>query len=229
MKLASSYNLKLKSISTSLLWESPLSDPSETIRGEGRKIVEKLIELAVALEADTILVVPGIVSETTTYDECYKRSQEELKKILPFAEKNRVHIGIENVWNKFLLSPLEMARYIDELDSDYVGAYFDVGNVLQFGYPEQWIRILEKRIKKVHVKDFCTAVGNINGFVPLLAGDVNWKAVYQALSEIGYEDTITSELSPHLIDPSSLAIDTARHIDRIIQLGKKRMEDMGAR
>jgi hexulose-6-phosphate isomerase len=127
-----------------------------------------------------------------------------------------VAIGIENVWNKFLLSPLEMARYIDELNSDFAKAYFDVGNVLQFGYPEQWIRILGKRINKVHVKDFSTKVGNITGFVPLLAGDVNWPAVVEALEEIGYDDVITAELSPYTIGPKQLPIDTARHMDVIL-------------
>ncbi|RDW21424.1 xylulose 5-phosphate 3-epimerase [Oceanobacillus arenosus] len=227
VKLASSYHLKLRSLSTSLLWESPLSDSSENVREQGRKIVEKQIELAAVMNVDTILVVPGVVDENTTYVDCYNRSQEVLKKIIPFAEENRVHIGIENVWNKFLLSPLEMARYIDELNSDYVGAYFDVGNVLQFGYPEQWIWILGKRIKKVHVKDFSAAVGNITGFVPLLAGDVNWKKVYKALVEIGYDDTITAELSPHLIDPGSLAFDTANHMERVIKYGKEYLSKDG--
>src|SRR5690606_30036891 len=109
--------------------------------------------------------------------------------------------------------PLEMARYIDELDSEYIGAYFDVGNVLQFGFPEQWINILGKRIFKVHVKDFSTSVGNITGFVPLLAGDVDWKAVKSALEEIGYEDTLTAELSPYALCPSTLADDTSRHLE----------------
>jgi hexulose-6-phosphate isomerase len=221
VELAASYNLKLRSISTGLLWKTPLSDQSESVREQGRKVVKKQIELAAVMGIDTILVVPGAVSEDVTYSDCYERSQEELKKVIPLAEKLQVHIGIENVWNKFLLSPLEMARYIDELESEYVGAYFDVGNVLQFGYPEQWIRILGERIKKVHVKDFCTSVGNINGFVPLLAGDVNWNSVYQALIEIGYNDTITAELSPYSIDPRPLAIDTARHMDMIFEFGRE--------
>ncbi|MGM0838380.1 MAG: sugar phosphate isomerase/epimerase family protein [Bacillota bacterium] len=216
VELASSYKLQIRSISTGLLWESTLADPSTRVREHGRTVVEKQIELAAAMGIDTILVVPGMVSEVISYKDCYERSQDELRKILPLAEKYSVCIGIENVWNKFLLSPLEMARYIDELESENVGAYFDVGNVLQFGYPEQWIRILGDRIKKVHVKDFRNAVGNIKGFVPLLAGDVNWKKVYEALVEIGYDDTLTAELSPYAIDPRILAIDTARHLEMIM-------------
>jgi L-ribulose-5-phosphate 3-epimerase len=216
VNLALSYGLQLRSISTGLLWQSPLSSPHAEVREQGRKVIVKQIELASAMGIDTVLVVPGSVTPDVSYDDCYNRSQEELKKVLVEAEKRQVAIGIENVWNKFLLSPLEMARYIDELDSDYAKAYFDVGNVLQFGYPEQWIRILGKRISKVHVKDFSTKVGNITGFVPLLAGDVNWLAVVAALEEIGYNDTITAELSPYAINPRQLPNDTARHMEVIL-------------
>ncbi|KKI92484.1 xylulose 5-phosphate 3-epimerase [Bacillus sp. SA1-12] len=220
-KLALSYGLQLRSLSTGLLWQSPLSSPDSAVREQGRKIILKQIELAAIMGIDTVLVVPGSVSQEVAYDDCYKFSQEELKKVLEEAEKQKVAIGIENVWNKFLLSPLEMARYIDELQSEYAKAYFDVGNVLQFGYPEQWIRILGNRIKKVHVKDFSTKVGNITGFVPLLAGDVNWSAVMEALEEIGYDDVLTAELSPYAIGPKQLPIDTVRHMDVILSTHSK--------
>lgn len=221
LQLASAYNLQLRSISTSLLWQTPLSSASEGVREQGRQVIEKQIELAAVMGMDTVLVVPGAVTNDTSYEDCYKRSQEELKKVIPLAEEKGVHIGIENVWNKFLLSPLEMAKYIDELNSDYVGVYFDVGNVLQFGFPEQWIRTLANRIRKIHVKDFSTDVGNIKGFLPLLAGDVNWQEVYKALEEIGYDDTLTAELSAFAIGPRTLAEDTARHMDIIMNTGSK--------
>lgn len=218
--LAASYGLQLRSLSTGLLWKTPLSSTHESVREQGRKVIQKQIDLASVMGMDTVLVVPGSVTEDISYDVCYRRSQEELKKVLDKAEKQQVMIGIENVWNKFLLSPLEMARYIDELDSNYASAYFDVGNVLQFGYPEQWIRILGKRISKIHVKDFCINVGNITGFVPLLSGDVNWTRVVDALEEIGYNDTITAELSPYSIGPEQLPIDTARHMEVILTKSK---------
>ncbi|MCG3420095.1 sugar phosphate isomerase/epimerase family protein [Oceanobacillus jordanicus] len=221
LQLASAYNLQLRSISTSLLWQTPLSSASEGVREQGRQVIEKQIELAAVMGMDTVLVVPGAVTNDTSYENCYNRSQEELKKVIPLAEEKGVHIGIENVWNKFLLSPLEMAKYIDELNSDYVGVYFDVGNVLQFGFPEQWIRTLANRIRKIHVKDFSTDVGNIKGFLPLLAGDVNWQEVYKALEEIGYDDTLTAELSAFAIGPRTLAEDTARHMDIIMNTGSK--------
>ncbi|WP_010677009.1 sugar phosphate isomerase/epimerase family protein [Bacillus timonensis] len=216
VSLAASYGIQLRSISTGLLWQSPLSSPDANVREQAKAIILKQLELANAMGIDTVLVVPGTVTEDVSYEECYNRSQQELKELLVEAEKYQVSIGIENVWNKFLLSPLEMARYIDELHSDYAKAYFDVGNVLQFGYPEQWIRTLGNRISKVHVKDFSTSVGNITGFVPLLAGDVNWPAVVEALEEIGYHDTLTAELNPYGINPTQLPIDTARHLDVIL-------------
>lgn len=216
VQLASSYDLQLRSLSTSLLWRMPLSSPDENIRKAGRQVVEKQIKLANVIGADTVLVVPGMVTSETSYDACYQRSQEELKKLVPYAEKHHVKIGVENVWNKFLLSPFDMARYVDEIDSENVGVYFDVGNVLQFGYPEQWIRFLKHRLFKVHVKDFSASLG----FVPLLAGDVNWPEVAKALTEIGYDDSITAELTPYKVGPQYLAEDTARHMEVILSYSK---------
>ena len=214
-KLADLYGLQLRSLSTGLLWEAPLSSNDESTKERGRAIVKKQLELANIMGMDTVLVVPGIVDEKTSYQDCYQNSQAELRLLLEVAEQLGVHIGVENVWNKFLLSPLEMKRYIKELHSDYAGVYFDAGNVLQFGYPEQWIQILGKHIRKVHVKDFKRSVGNITGFVPLLAGDVNWKAVLTALHEIGYHDTVTAEIPAYSISAYHLAHDTSRHLDVI--------------
>ncbi|MCM2983234.1 sugar phosphate isomerase/epimerase [Niallia circulans] len=219
-EMAEHYRLRLSSISTNLLWKFPLSHRDEKVREQGRKVVEKQIELAGYIGADTVLVVPGVVNEETSYLDCYRRSQDELRKVLPLAEKHNIHVGIENVWNKFLLSPLEMARYIDEFHSDYIGAYYDVGNTLQYGYPEQWIAILGERIRKVHVKDFKLNVGNITGFVPLLAGDVNWEKVYQALKNIGYKDTVTAEIPAYAFGPEYLAQDTSKHLDVVLNLKK---------
>ena len=219
-KMAEHYRLRLSSISTNLLWKFPLSHYDEKVRERGRKVIEKQIELAGYIGADTVLVVPGVVNEETSYLDCYRHSQDELRKVLPLAEKHNIHVGIENVWNKFLLSPLEMARYIDEFHSDYIGAYYDVGNALQYGYPEQWISILGERIRKVHVKDFKLNVGNITGFVPLLAGDVNWEKVYQALKNIGYKDTVTAEIPAYAFGPEYLAQDTSKHLDVVLNLKK---------
>lgn len=215
-RMAKSYGLQLRSLSTGLMWKSPLSSEDADVRAQGRAVIIKMMQLAQAMEIDSILVVPGVVNTGTSYDVCYERSQKELKVLAADAEKYGVRLGIENVWNKFLLSPLEMARYIDEIDSPYVGAYFDVGNVLLYGFPEQWIRILGHRIFRVHVKDFRTAVGNGNGFVSLLEGNVNWHEVRKALQEIGYTDTIVAELGQYAADPLQCIYDTSRHMDVIL-------------
>ncbi|WP_059103010.1 sugar phosphate isomerase/epimerase family protein [Shouchella shacheensis] len=213
--------LAIESLSTALLWEFPLSAGEEKVREQGKNVVRKMLELANAMELDAILVVPGLVTSEVAYDECYRRSLDSIKELAPYAEELGVKIGIENVWNQFLLSPLEMVAFIDGCDSEFVGAYFDVGNVLQFGFPEQWIRILGNRIVKVHVKDFNKKVGNITGFTNLLAGDVNWPAVMHELNEINYTGAISAELSAYANHPAALAHDTARHMDILLSMGQE--------
>jgi len=149
------------------------------------------------------LVVPGAVnvafepgSEIVEYDVAYERALSALKELAPVAEELKVSIGVENVWNKFLLSPMEMRDFIDAVGSPYVGSYFDVGNVLFCGYPEHWVKILGSRIKKVHFKDYRRNVGSLDGFVDLLAGDVDYKSVKAALDKIGYDNWVTAEMLP---------------------------------
>ncbi|MEJ8548307.1 sugar phosphate isomerase/epimerase family protein [Brevibacillus borstelensis] len=209
--------LELPSVSTALLWKYPLTDNDESVREKGIRIVEKMLEAASVFGSKTVLVVPGLVTPEVSYDIAYERAREALKRLAKTAEEKRVSIGIENVWNKFLLSPLEMARLIDEVDSPWVGAYFDVGNVLQFGFPEQWIRILGKRLLAVHVKDFKTATGNITGFVPLLAGDIPWERVVEALNEVGYQGYVIPEISPFSRLPEQLIAQTSQALDAIFQ------------
>jgi hexulose-6-phosphate isomerase len=140
-----------------------------------------------------------------------------MKKLAPIAEEYGVHIAIENVWNKFLLSTLEMRAFVDAIGSDYVGVYLDTGNVMFAGYPEQWIKILGKRIKKVHFKEFRTNVGTLDGFVDLLAGDVNWKAVMQAFEKVGYDGWVTGEMIPAYAQHSEQIIyNTSNSMDKII-------------
>lgn len=221
-RLARSLGLGLKSISCGLMGGSSLSSPDKEARDRGRKIVIRQLEVAGLMGMDTALLVPAFVNDKgEAYDEAYKRSQDEISKLIPFAEKHNVVIGIENVWNKFLYSPLEMARYIDEFDSPWIGAYFDVGNIINFGYPEQWIHTLGNRIKKIHVKDFRRSVGTAYGVVTLLSGDVDWIAVREALQSIGYDGPLTAELSAYPYAPYQLVYDTARHLDVIIHGGER--------
>lgn len=139
----------------------------------------------------TVLLVPGVVNEKISYQDAYERSQKEIKKLIPLAKETGVRIALENVWNNFLLSPLEAARYVDELKSDYVGWYMDVGNVVRFGWPEQWIKILGHRILKVDAKGYSRKLQNKKGpwegfNVKINDGDCNWPVVMKALEEVKY-------------------------------------------
>ncbi|MFN8240517.1 MAG: sugar phosphate isomerase/epimerase family protein [Bacteroidales bacterium] len=179
-------------------WRKPLSDPDPSVRDEGLAALKHTLEDAAAYKTDTILLVPGRVSDKVYYDDCWKRSVDQIKLALPLAEKLKVKIAIENVWNNFLLSPVEAVTYIDQFKSKYVGWYFDCGNILNTGWPEQWIRILGKRIARVHIKEFSKKLadekGKSAGFgVKLLEGDVNWQAVMKALKEIEYTAWTTIE------------------------------------
>jgi hexulose-6-phosphate isomerase len=191
-------------------WHATLSDPNAEVAKKGLTGMETALRSAHAMGAETVLLVPAIVTETVSYGDAYKRSQENIRKLLPLAEEMRVVIAVENVWNKFLLSPLEFARYVDEFDSPWLKAYFDIGNVIIFGFAQDWIRTLGKRIVKIHLKDF-----KRNGYkwTNLLEGDVNWPEVGKALEEIGYRGFMTTELSG---GDEAYLTDLANRIDRIV-------------
>jgi len=189
----------IASVCGELHWKYPLSDPDPKIRELGVEALKVTVEDASVYGADTVLLVPGIVNETVSYDQCWNRCIEEIRKVIPMAEKLKVNIALENVWNNFLVSPMEAASYIDQFKSPYVGSYFDCGNILVYGWPEQWIRILDKRLAKVHIKDFSRKIadkqGKGAGFgVKLLEGDVNWTAVMKSLDDIGYHGWTTVEM-----------------------------------
>ena len=172
-------------------WDKPLSDPDPAIRQQGVEGAIQALKDAKAYGASSVLLVPGKVTKQSSYDDVYKRSQVEIRKLIPVAKDLGVKIAIENVWNNFLMSPLEAARFVDEFESPWVGWHFDVGNVVLFGYPEQWVRILNKRIVKLHIKEYSRAkadkTGRSSGFqVPYLEGDDDWPAVMAAIDEVGY-------------------------------------------
>jgi L-ribulose-5-phosphate 3-epimerase len=198
---AASAGIELSSLSTGLGWKYPITSPDAKVREQGMDRIKSQLQAAAWMGVDTILVVPGIVNAEIAYDDAYARALACLRQVAPEAERLGVSIGVENVWNKFLLSPLEFAQFVDEVASQFVGAYFDVGNVLLYGFPEQWIRILNSRIKKVHVKDFRTNIGNGSGFCNPLQGDVAWYKVKAALKEIGYDEYITGEVDGYRTDP----------------------------
>ena len=152
--------------------------------------------------------------EPQPYERVAARAREAVEALLPSAGKLKVKLAVENVWNRFLLSPVEMKDFIDQFGSEWVGSYFDVGNVLLYGHPEDWIRTLGKRIAAVHMKDFRTNVGNLDGFVDLLSGDVNFRAVMSALRAAGYEGPYTAEIVPGKEGAAEKAIAALRIIER---------------
>ncbi len=195
--------IEISSVASGETWTCSPTANDPDVRAKIIDFTSKALQVTKWLGTDAYLFVPGAVdvfflpdADVIPYDVCYQRASEAVKHILPAAEKTGVAICIENVWNKFLLSPLEMRDFIDSFGSDNVKAYFDVGNILLTGYPDQWIRILGERIERVHVKDFKTSVGTVEGFVDLLEGDVNFEAVKKALAEVGYDGYVTAEMLP---------------------------------
>jgi hexulose-6-phosphate isomerase len=198
-------------------WKYPLSSADPAVVAQSMKGMETSLKNAQLWGADTVLLVPAVVDAATAYRDAWKRSQAQILKLLPLAEKLKIVIGVEDVWNKFLVSPLEFAQYVDEFRSPWVKAYFDVGNIVLFGFPQDWIRTLGKRIVKLHFKDF--ALRNEGGkrvadFVNLREGDINWKEVHRALAEIGYRGAATLELRGG--DKAYLA-DLSRRMDLILE------------
>ena len=186
--------IRIHSVMNQAHWKFPLSSADPDVVQRSMKGMETSLRNASFWGADTVLLVPAVVNPETSYQDAWTRSQEQIRKLVPLAQELKVIIAIEEVWNKFLLSPLEMARYVDEFKSPWVKAYLDVGNMVFYGYPQDWIRTLGPRVVKVHIKDFRFKAQKAE-FVPLREGDIDWKAVHSALHDIKYRGTATLELS----------------------------------
>ncbi|MBF6597204.1 MAG: sugar phosphate isomerase/epimerase [Fermentimonas sp.] len=182
-------------------WRVPLSDPDPEVRKNCIVSVAKSLEEIKELGGDTVLVVPGVVNDKVSYEDAYYRSQNSIRELIPYAEKTGMQIGLENVWNNFLISPVEAKRFIDEINHPLVGWYFDIGNVLRYGWPEHWIKTLNQRIMKLHIKEFSRELMNSSGLwegfkVDLLKGDNNWPVVMKAVSDINHQGGwLTAEVS----------------------------------
>jgi hexulose-6-phosphate isomerase len=178
-------------------WKFPLSSADAEVVSRSVAGMETSFRNAKLWGADAVLLVPAVVDAQTGYRDAWTRSQKVIReRLLPMARDLKVMVAVEEVWNKFLLSPLEFARYVDEFDSPWLKAYFDVGNIIFYGYPQDWIRTLGRRMVKVHVKDF--ALDRPNGrfaWKNLGEGDVDWAEVRKALSEVGYEGYVTTEIA----------------------------------
>jgi len=194
--LYAKYKLVCPSVMTSGAWNYPATSPDPEIRAKSAECYKTAIRTAVELGCDTILTVPGAVTEEIDYMMAWDNAHKTLESVIPFAAENKIYMAVENVWNKFLLSPREMAQFIDSFNSEWVGAYFDVGNILLYGYPQHWIKQLGSRIKKVHIKGSGHADWVTFKWTSLLEGDINWKIVMAELKAIGFEGYLTAELSP---------------------------------
>jgi L-ribulose-5-phosphate 3-epimerase len=202
--------LIIHGISGSVHWSAPLSSPDPAVVEKGLAAIRKSILDCKAYGGTTVLLVPAVVNPKVSYREAYARSQENIRKVIPDAKAAGIKIAIEEVWNKFLLSAPEFVRYIDEFDTPTVGAYFDIGNVVEFGYPQEWIRELGKRILKIHVKEY--AKKNRFSYALGEGKEMDWPAIKAALIDIGYEGWITAEVG--LTDLAGMK-DVVERMDRI--------------
>ena len=198
-----------------------MSSPDAAVRQQSIEGLIVALEDAKTYGTDAVLVVPGAVSDIISYDDCWKLTVEGVKKILPTAEKLKVNICIENVWNNFLLSPMEAAYYVDQFNSPYVKFYFDCGNICNYGWPEQWINILGDRIGRIHIKEFhrqnAEKLGRREGFnVKLTEGDINWAKVMAEIRKSYKSDWLVSEQST-TSTPEDLK-DLSNRFDKIINL-----------
>jgi hexulose-6-phosphate isomerase len=205
-------DLRIHSVMNAEHWRSPLSSADPAVVEKSLDGMRTSLRNAALWGADTVLLVPAVVNPETTYAQAWERSQRQIRTLIPLARELKVIIGIEEVWNKFLLSPLEFARYIDEFASPTIRAYFDIGNVAINAYPQDWIRTLGKRIVKLHVKDFSFKKRTAE-FTPLLEGEIDWRAVHAALSDIGYQGTATVELPA---GDAAYLTEVSRRFDRIL-------------
>lgn len=211
-KAADAASIRIDSVMNMDHWKYPLSSGDPAVVDKSLAGMRTSLRNARFWNADAVLLVPAVVSPETSYRDAWTRSQAQIRKLLPLAEEQKVVIAIEEVWNKFLLSPLEMTTYIDESRSPWIKSWFDVGNVVLYGYPQDWIRTLGKRIVKVHLKDFKRRE-NGYAWVNLGDGDVDWRAVRAAFGEIGFSGSATVELEPG--DEAYLR-DVSSRVDRLL-------------
>ena len=204
--------VRIHSVMSMAHWEYPLSSSDPAVVEKSLDGMRTSLRNAKLWGAEAVLLVPAVVNSQTTYREAWTRSQKQIRKLIPLAEELKVIIAVEEVWNKFLLSPLEFPRYVDEFQSPWVKAYFDVGNVVLYGYPQDWIRNLGKRIAKVHLKDFKRLEDGYR-WVNLGEGDIDWPAIRKAFADIGYTGYATTELEGG--DEAYLR-DVGQRVDRLV-------------
>lgn len=213
LKARDATGLVIHGVCDSAHWRDTFSDPDPKVVARGVAAARKAIADCAAYGGTTVLLVPAVVTRQVNHRDAYARSQATIARLIPDAEKHGVKLAIEEVWNRFLLTPPEFARYIDEFQSPAVGAYFDVGNVVEYGFPEQWILELGKRILKVHIKEYAKP----KRFDYLLGEgrEIDWAAVRRAFDEVGYRGWVTAEVPGGSLDALK---DVVRRMDRVLGL-----------
>lgn len=211
-KAADAAGIRIDSVMNMDHWKYPLSSSDRAVVEKSLAGMRTSLHNAKLWGADAVLLVPAVVNPQTSYGDAWVRSQKEIRTLIPLAQELKVVIAIEEVWNKFLLSPLEAAKYVDEFQSPWIKAWFDVGNVVLYGYPQDWIHTLGNRIVKVHLKDFKRKEDGY-AWVNLGEGDVDWAAVRQAFSDIHYSGSAITELEGG--DENYLR-DVSRRVDKLL-------------
>lgn len=204
--------LRIHSVMNMDHWRYPLSSADPAVVSQSMKGMETSLRNAKLWGADTVLLVPAVVDPKTTYMEAWQRSQKKIRELIPLAKELGVVIAVEEVWNKFLLSAPDFVKFVDEFQSPWIKAYFDVGNVVMYGFPQEWIRTLGPRIVKFHLKDFKY---DTRQWVPLTEGSIDWPEVRRAIGDINYSGFLTVELSAG--DEAYLR-EVSRRVDRILGL-----------
>jgi len=200
LKARDATGLEICGVVDSVHWKQTLSDPDPKVRAAGLAGLETALRECKQYGGSSVLLVPAVVNKEVSYADAYTRSQAEIRRALPLAEKLKIKIAVENVWNQFLLSPLEAARYVDEFKSPWIGWHLDIGNLITFGWPEHWIGVLGKRIVKLHIKEFSRKKRDEEGLragfnVNLWEGDCDWPSVMKALDEVGFQGWGSAELA----------------------------------
>jgi hexulose-6-phosphate isomerase len=217
-RAADDAKLRIHSVMNGDHWQFPLSSHEPEVVARSMRAMRTSISNAKLWGADTVLLVPAVVNPQTSYRDAWTRSQKQIRELIPAAAEAKVVIAVEEVWNKFLLSPIEFARYVDDFNSPWIKAYFDVGNCVLWGYPQDWIRTLGPRIVKLHFKDFKfqndpATRKRTAEFVNLGDGEIDWKAIHAALTEINYRGSATVELNGGDRD---YLTDVSRRVDKIL-------------
>jgi L-ribulose-5-phosphate 3-epimerase len=211
-KAAEAAGIRIDSVMNMDHWKYPLSSSDPEVVEKSLAGMRRSLQNAKLWGSEAVLLVPAVLDPKTSYRDAWSRSQKEIRKLLPLAEELRVVIAIEEVWNRFLLSPLEMAAYIDEFNSPWIKAWFDVGNVVLYGYPQDWIRTLGPRIFKVHLKDFKRGKDSY-AWVNLGEGDIDWAAVREAFAAVNYTGSAVVELPA---GNETYLRDVSHRVDRLL-------------